>query len=105
VSKSKKKQDKPKRGAVQRVRALPWAIMLQATFVLGRRWRALSQKDRTRLTTLVRESRGRASNLSERQRRELRELVRKLDLRATGRELVVVVGRGRHKRRRRRRRR
>ena len=100
MSRSKTK-DKPKRGAVQRIRALPWSIMLQAAFVVGRRWRALSQKDRTRLTALVRESRGRAGNLSERQRRELRELARKLDLRGTGRELVVVVGRGRHKRRRR----
>jgi hypothetical protein len=91
-----------KKTKAERVKALPWAVLLQATFVVGRRWRTLSQKERTRLTALVRESRGRTSNLTEKQRKELRRLVDKLDLKRTGRELLIVAGRGRRKRRRRR---
>ncbi len=89
---------------IERVKALPWATMAQAGFVLGRRWRTLSAKERARLAALVRESRGRASNLSHKQQGELRKLVKKLDLKATSRELLIVVGRGRRKHKRRHRR-
>jgi hypothetical protein len=70
-----------------RVKALPWAALLQVGFAVGRRWRALSERDRTRLTELVRRSRGRLGNLSSGERRELRKLARKLDLRGMGDEL------------------
>jgi hypothetical protein len=49
----------------------------------------------------VRESRGRGRNLSTRQQQELRRLVRKLDLKAMGREVMPLVRRGRRSRRRR----
>jgi hypothetical protein len=82
-----------------RLKALPWAALLQAGLALGERWRALSEKDRTRLTQLVRQSRGRVGNLSARDRDELRKVVRKLDLRAMGREMLPLVRGGRRKRR------
>jgi hypothetical protein len=91
-----------KSSAVDRVKALPWTAMLQVSLVLGRRWRSLSDKDRDRFTRLVRDSRGRASNLSTKERAELRRLVGKLDVKRTGRELAFVVGRA-HRRDRRRR--
>ena len=47
-----------------RLKALPWAALLQAAVVVGKRWRSLSEKERTRLSSLVRESRGRLGNLS-----------------------------------------
>jgi hypothetical protein len=74
-----------------RVKSLPWLAMLQASVILGNRWRALSEKDRARLTRLVRESRGRLGNLSDRERQELRRLVGKLDLKGAGPELTVLV--------------
>jgi hypothetical protein len=89
-------QVKPKRS---RLKALPWAALLQAGLAFGERWRALSEKDRTRLTQLVRQSRGRVGNLSARDRDELRKVVRKLDLRAMGREMLPLVRGGRRKRR------
>jgi hypothetical protein len=92
-----------KRTKAERVKALPWAMMLQGAFVLGRRWHTLSQKERARLTGLIRESRGRTSNLTDKQRKELQRLVAKLDLKRTSRELLIVVGRGRRRRRRGRR--
>jgi hypothetical protein len=69
------------------VKALPWAALLQVGFAVGRRWRSLSERDRARLSELVRRSRGRLHNLSSGERRELRKLARKLDVRGMGDEL------------------
>jgi hypothetical protein len=67
--------------------------------VIGKRWTALSQKERERLTALVRTSGGRPGNLSTGERKELQKLVGKLDLRGAGRELLPLVRGGRRKRR------
>jgi hypothetical protein len=83
-----------------RLKALPWLGLLQVGVAIGERWRALSEKDRARIARLLRESRGRLGNLSARERKELRKLVGKLDLRGAGRELVGLVRGGRRRRRR-----
>jgi hypothetical protein len=80
-----KSQDSKSKTA--RVKALPWAALLQAVLAIGRRWRSLSERDRARLAELVRRSGGRLGNLSSRERKELRKLARKLDLRGMGGEL------------------
>jgi hypothetical protein len=90
---------KSKRG---RVKALPWAVLLQAVAVIGRRWRSLGKKDRERLTELVRDSGGRMSNLSAKERAELRKLLGKLDVKRIGLELAGLA-RGAGTRRKRRR--
>jgi len=83
-----------------RLKALPWAALLQVAMVLRARWRTLSSKDRARLSELLRESQGRLGNLSSRQRDELRKLVRKLDLKGAASELAPIVrGGGKRKRR------
>jgi hypothetical protein len=70
--------------------------------IVGRRWTALSAKDRARLVELVRTSRGRVGNLSVKQRLELRKLAGRLDLKGMARDLLPVVrGGGRRGRRRR----
>jgi hypothetical protein len=68
--------------------------------VISRRWRALSAKERARLTHLARTSGGRPGNLSGKERAELRGLVGKLDLKGIGRELLPLARRrrGRHRR-------
>ncbi len=76
---------------LDRVKALPWLMLLQVGVVVGKRWSALSQKERERLTYLLRESRGRMGNLSTRERNELRRLSRKLDLGGVGRELLALM--------------
>jgi hypothetical protein len=86
----------------QRLQALPWGAMLQGTLVVGRHWRALSEKDRARLTQLVRDSQGRLSNLSAKEREELRKLVGKLDMKGIGRDLFLLSRSRQLKRRRRR---
>jgi hypothetical protein len=90
-----------RKSKIDRVKALPWPMLLQAGVVVGKRWSALSEKDRARLTRLVRESRGRVGNLSVRDRSELHRLSRKLDLKSVGRELLPLL-RGLRRRRKRR---
>jgi hypothetical protein len=86
----------------ERVRALPWALVLQAGLVIGRRWRALSANDRARMARLLRDAGGRPSNLRPKERKELRKLAGKLDLKGASRELLSLAGsrRGRRGRRR-----
>lgn len=76
---------------------LPWETLLQVGAIVAGRWRNLSGKERARLRALLGESGGRPSNLSDRQRRELRKLGRKLDLKGMGRELAALRGRGRRR--------
>ncbi len=87
----------------QRAGAVPWARLVRGGVLISRRWSALSGKERQRLASLLRESRGSARNLSRRQRLQLRKLVRKLDLKGLGRELGPLV-RGESRRGRRARR-
>lgn len=82
------------------MKALPWAALLRATVVIGRRWRALSQRDRARLARLLRDSGGRPGKLRPKERRELRGLVAKLDLKGMGRELLGLAGARRRRGRR-----
>jgi hypothetical protein len=83
------------------VGAVPWLALVRGTMIVGRRWSALSADERARLAQLVRESRGRAGNLSAKQRLELRRLSRKLDLKGMGRELATLFRGGRRGRKRR----
>jgi hypothetical protein len=66
---------------VTRGRAIPWlALYESAKFVYGhgsRAWNNLQPGERERLGSLVRKSRGRASNLTQRERDELWSLVKK----------------------------
>jgi hypothetical protein len=88
------------KATLARTKSLPWAAALQAGMVLRSRWRALSDKDRARLIRLMRDSKGRLSNLSAKERDELRRLVRKADLKGLGRDLLALRG-GRRGRKRR----
>ena len=97
MAKPKQSDSRLKRGAG----AVPWAVLLRGGMIVGRRWTALSAKERARLAELVRTSRGRVSNLSTRQRLELRKLARKLDLKGMSREIVPLVRGGKRGRRRR----
>ncbi len=82
-------------GAV-RARLLPWVLIYEAASLAGSEWRGLSASERDRLTRLVVKSRGRPSNLSRRERAEVKRIVTKLDLRRVAREIAPkVVGRGR----------
>jgi hypothetical protein len=97
VSKQHGSKTKSKSKVKRAAEAVPWAVVMRGGVIVGKRWVALSAKERARLTQLVRESRGRLGNLSARQRLELR----KLDLTGMGSELLPLLRgekRSRHKR-------
>ncbi len=73
------------------MKALPWAALLQAAVIVGSRWEALSEKERARITALVRETAARPGKLGARERKELRRLAGKLDLAGMSRELLALV--------------
>jgi len=102
VSKTRSRRSSTSASRAARLKALPWAALLQVGLAFGERWRRLSERDRARLTRLVRDSRGRVGNLSARERDELRKVVRKLDVKGMGREMLPLLrgGPGRRKRRR-----
>jgi hypothetical protein len=85
---------------LDRAKVLPWAMLLQAGVAFAKRWRSLSERDRARLTGLLRDSGGRLGNLSSKERKELRRLAGKLDLKGMGRELLPLL-RGQRRRKRR----
>jgi len=85
---------------LDRAKDLPWLMMLQGAVVLGRRWSALSKKDRARLTRILRESKGHMGRLSAKERSELRRLAGKLDLKGAGRELMLIRAARRGRKRR-----
>ncbi len=100
MSKLSKKSGGQDKSKLERVKDLPWVLLLQMGVVLGKRWRSLSAKDRAHLTKLTRESQGRLGNLSDKQRKELKKLVGKLDLKSTSRELVLLTRARRWRKRR-----
>ena len=96
MSKSKSRA----KSTLERTKRLPWAVALQAGMVLRSRWTRLSEKDRQHVLRLMRQSRGRLSNLSRKERDELRRLAGKADLKGAGRDLLALR-RGRRGRKRR----
>jgi hypothetical protein len=84
-----------------RIRALPWAVLLQAGILVGGRISELSEKERARVARLIRDSRGRPGNLTSKERQELRKLLAKLDVKSMGRDLLPLVRGGSKARKRR----
>jgi hypothetical protein len=80
------------------VGAVPWVLFVRGAMIVGKRWNALSAKERARLAELVRESHGRVGNLSVKQRLELRKLAGKLDLKGMAGELTSLWRGGRSRR-------
>jgi hypothetical protein len=80
------------RGAA--LRALPWTRLLaiaRGAVATKRHWDRLTAQERRSLVRLVRKSKGRASNLSLRERHQLRRLVVKLELQRLGRDLAALA--------------
>ena len=85
------KQPETKSRLKRTAEAVPWVTIGRGGLIVGKRWAALSAKERARFTQLVRDSRGRVSNLTAKQRQELRKLAGKLDLKGMSSELLPLV--------------
>jgi hypothetical protein len=94
------KHAKPRTSVVEKLRVVPWLALVRGAAIVGRRWTALSTKERARLVELVRESGGRVGNLSVKQRLELRRLAGRLELKEMLRDLAALRRGGRRRKRR-----
>ena len=75
-------------------RAIPitWLLVVaEAALATRRHWQKVEPTTRRRLRELVAKSRGRPSNLTAAERREVRRLVDRLDLRVLVRDLTAVA--------------
>ena len=59
-------------------RRIPWIVLFEAVIAARRRWRDLHPDDRSRLTALVRKSRGRPHQLTRAERAEFRQIASRL---------------------------
>jgi hypothetical protein len=79
-----------------RSRVLPLVLLYDLASLATAEWRGLSPAERAKLTRLLAKSRGWPSNLSRRERAEVKRIVTKVDLHRVARQIVPkVVGRGR----------
>ncbi|WP_320671448.1 hypothetical protein [Patulibacter defluvii] len=79
-------------GRVVGRKVIPWLLLLDLLRETHAHWQdQLSERERRRLTELLRQSRGRPGNLTERQRREVRELASKLDLVKLGKRAAFTA--------------
>lgn len=69
-------------------RRVPWLMVLDAGRVANEHWRRLTPAERSKLTRLLRKSKGRPSNLTERERADVRSIVSKLEISDAGRKLM-----------------
>ena len=82
------------------LRPVPWMMVLELGRVAYDHWREMPRVDRRRLGELLRRSKGLPGQLSTAERRELREIVRRIDVKRMGRDLLPFAGRARRRRRR-----
>jgi hypothetical protein len=73
-------------------KAIPWMLVLDAAMIARDHWGRLPDRDRSELRRIVAKSRGRPSNLTDRERRELWRLVRALEPLTFGRRLMPFGG-------------
>jgi hypothetical protein len=82
---------------------LPWLVLFEAARTLrSHLTEHLSPQDRRRVIEVVRRSKGDPRKVTARERSDLREIARQLDLMALGRDMLPIVGRAARGRGRRR---
>lgn len=83
-----------------KLRPIPWLMVLQAGQVAAEHWNDnLTARERARLRKLLQKSRGLPTNLSDKERQEVKQLALKLDPVGAGRKLLPFAGRARGRRR------
>ena len=75
------------------VRAVPWRLVIEvATIVLNRFRDDLPERERRRLTELVKKSKGDPRRLTAAERRQLLDLLKSVDAQRLGRDVTAIVG-------------
>jgi hypothetical protein len=86
--------------ALSGVKAIPWRLVLEVATVVVTRFRDdLPPAERRKLTALVRKSKGDPRRLSGPERRQVLELLKRVDAQRLGRDVSALVGANRLRRR------
>ena len=79
--------------AGSRLKAVPWKVVLEVATVVVNRFRDdVPPKERRRMTTLVRKSKGDPRRLTAAERHELLDLLKRLDVQRLGRDVTAILG-------------
>jgi hypothetical protein len=79
--------------AVAGLKAVPWKLVLQLATVVVTRFRDdLPAGERRKLTALVRKSKGDPRRLTAAERKQLLEMLKRLDVPRLGRDVTALVG-------------
>jgi hypothetical protein len=73
-------------------KAVPWMLMLEAVMLMREHWSRLPSGDQRELRRLLAKSKGRPTNLTARDRDELKRLVRALEPFEFGKRLMPISG-------------
>ncbi len=85
------------------IKAIPWRLVLEvATLVVNRFRDDLPPAERRKLTALVRKSKGDPRRLTAPERRQVLELLKRVDAAKLGKDVSAIVGANRLRRRLRR---
>ena len=76
---------------VRRFKAVPWILVLAAARVLWEHWNRVEARDRVRATKILSDSKGLPHKMSDKQRRELVEIARRVDAASLGRDLAAAA--------------
>jgi hypothetical protein len=71
-----------------RLRPAPWWVVLELANLAHHEWRELPAADRDKLTRLAVKSRGLPTNLTPRERAEVKRILGRVDLKRVARDLV-----------------
>ncbi|MEA2353885.1 MAG: hypothetical protein QOD61_14 [Solirubrobacteraceae bacterium] len=78
-----------------RLRPAPWWILFELVTVAHAEWRGLSATDRDKLSRLAIKSRGLPTNLTARERAEIKRILSKIDVKRVAKDMVPKVVRRR----------
>jgi hypothetical protein len=87
--------------SLMRIRTLPWLVLLDvARTTKAHLGEHLTEKDRRRVAAIVKKTKGDVRKLSERDKADLKQIARELNLALLARDLVPAAGRLRRGKRR-----
>lgn len=75
---------------ILRVKAFPWALLVEAGLIARGRWRSMPERERRQLIVLAQRSRGWPGNLSAGERAEVWRLLVRLNVRDLAGEIVAL---------------
>lgn len=72
-------------------KAVPWLLVLAALRVVYEHWQRVEERDRRRVTEIVKKSRGLPHRMAQHERRDLVDIAKRVDHVSLGRDLAAAT--------------